>query len=169
MNMLSLVILCIGIIIPVIRGQGIWVFMMLAPYQWYHCTVDSSSSISLYPKAHALYEGDVAVFNCTSYRFDHIVWRMNDNTTADHMGLKPQLMKEEGDEKRLVSQLQIPGHVLFNESKISCMGVSFVPSLYPSKFSQDGILLVQGKNQCKVKTSTSKYSAIAWWAVLLLP
>ncbi len=111
-------------------------------YYNYSIIESDEPTISLEPSLNAQYEGNSAVFNCTSYRYDYILWTMNDDpVTIDYLDLKPVNIFDK-ENLMVYSKLTVPGSLVYNNSRIACTGVSL--SRNTNQASNNGFLFVQG-------------------------
>ena len=95
-----------------------------------------------HPKNQSLYQGNTAIFQCITYRFDVILWTVNE-LPPELMNLSaPSLMI--GDEVHTrVSRLEVPARIEYNNSRIVCIGLLFFNT--SKGMSKTALLLVQGK------------------------
>ena len=78
--------------------------------------------MTLFPTSNAVYDGRMAVFNCTTYRFDSLQWAMDDDLVAVVPGLNPEIFITK-DGLWLHSSLVVPtAQLVHNDSTITCIG-----------------------------------------------
>ena len=103
------------------------------------CRIAQQPHIQLEPFNYlGLYEGSTAVFNCTTYRYDHLVWQLNENPPYQ---FNPSVQEDPTDHRRLHSSFAIPGNIQYNNSRILCIGFS----LHGNNLYKESILFLQGK------------------------
>ena len=82
------------------------------------------------------------MFQCISYRFDTIVWTVNELPPLLKNLSPPSLMI--GDDKHMrVSRLEVPAEIEYNNSRVFCIAFAYGTS--KGERSNAALMLVQGK------------------------
>ena len=101
-------------------------------------------NVTIFPTTNAVYDGRMAVFNCSTYRFDSLQWAMDDDLVAVVLGMNSEVTITK-DGVWLHSSLVVPAaQLVHNDSKITCIGNQLFSETSQNQ-RKDSQFYVQGK------------------------
>ena len=127
---------------------------------WFLSSTDDSFIVE-HPKNQSLYQGNTAIFQCITFRFDAIVWSVN-KSLPELMNLSAPSLMIGDDVHTRVSRLEVPARIEYNNSRILCIGLLFFNT---SQMSRTALLLVQGKLIMYTNTYVHTQEWIHGWGV----
>ena len=117
--------------------------------------------MTIFPTTNAVYDGRMAVFNCSTYRFDSLQWAMDDDLVAVVLGMNSEVTITK-DGVWLHSSLVVPAaQLVHNDSKITCIGNQLFSETSQNQ-RKDSQFYVQGK----IRTSSACVYVTNWMQVL---